>query len=150
MNDIVQNITSMSTELESLQEKSYADDNLIGVLKARVENLVLENEKMRNGHMLEIGRLRNERNTALQMVEEVQGLIVAIGNQALKGIERMRPKEVVETTTVVVGDSRIPTVLYDEQPAEQLRLMSPVGGNVEEEIETAIRPFILRKSAAAN
>lgn len=149
MNDIVQTITSMGTELESLQEKSCADDNLIHVLKARVENLVIENEKLRNAHSLEASRLRNERNTALQLVEEVQGLIMAIGNQALKGIDRMRPREVVETTTVHVADARIPTVLYDQQPLqESLQLMSPVGGGVEEEIETAIRPFILRKSAA--
>lgn len=144
MNNLVQNITSMSTELESLQQKSLADDNLIGILKERVEALVLENAKLRNSHANETSRLLQERNNALQMVEEVQGLITAIGNQALKGIERLTRKATVEVTTVHVEDSRIPTVLYDDPAPEQLQLMKPVNGDVEDEIENAIRPFIRR------
>lgn len=134
----------MSTELESLQQKSLADDNLIGILKERVEALVLENAKLRNSHANETSRLLQERNNALQMVEEVQGLITAIGNQALKGIERLTRKATVEVTTVHVEDSRIPTVLYDDPAPEQLQLMKPVNGDVEDEIENAIRPFIRR------
>lgn len=152
MNDLVQNITSMSTELESLQQKSLADDNLIGVLKERIKQLSAENERMRNGHAMEMSRVKHERDTAFQMVEEVQGIITAIGNQALKGIERMRPHaELVETSTVHVGDERIPQVLYEQGPPEEpLQLMKPVEGSVEQEVEEAIRPFIRRAAAHGN
>lgn len=148
---IVQDVATLTTELEALQQKSRADDSLIGVLKERVDALVREVDKLRNAHVLEAGRLKGERDSAIQMVEEVQGIIMSIADRALKGIERMRPRDqVVETSTVVIqGDNRIPVVLYDEQPEEPKQLakpelMRPTGGTVEEDVEDAIRPFIRR------
>lgn len=94
---VAQDVAMLAIELEQLRQKSIDDDLLITVLKEHNKAQADDMESMRKKYMEEMGKMRQERDEALQRSTEVMGMINSIGKLALAGVERMIPKPQPDT-----------------------------------------------------
>lgn len=101
---VAQDVAMLAIELEQLRQKSIDDDLLITVLKEHNKAQADDMESMRKKYMEEMGKMRQERDEALQRSTEVVGMIRSIGNLALAGVERMLPKPPPPATEAEVLD----------------------------------------------
>ena len=125
MNDTVNQIAGMYSELEHLRAKDHASEKMIHLLKGQNEFQAMEMTQMAAEHADEVRKLRQRCDFAVRRETEISGILDTVANSIVLGMRKMKgdetPPKMPERKLPEIEDNRLQPVSRDDRlPAPEL------------------------------
>lgn len=92
--DIVDNVADAITRLRALEKKSRDDNEMLQLLKKQKDEMAEELATAKHNFGVEIFQMKQERDAAVKLANEVKLIIEAVGTMALQGVRRIVGDEI--------------------------------------------------------